>query len=115
MFLNLKTNQDAEQGGMYSASVVLTDASSGATLDTQTFTVQIQGEAGTSDQGTVGLGGFNSSTALYILINIILVVIAVFLIVLIFRGSSRRRKKKAASSTPKKMSDFEPAPKRRKK
>jgi hypothetical protein len=113
VFLNLKTNEDAEQGGMYSASVALTDAKSGVTLDTQTFTVQIEGEA-TPDKESLNIGKFSGSTALYVLIKVVLVVIAIFLVVLIFRGGSKKRKR-VASSTPKKMSDFEPAPKRRKK
>ncbi len=114
VFLNMKTNEDAEEGGMYSANVVLTDANTGATLDTQTFTVEIAAEQRAEGPG-LDFGNFTGSTALYVAINIILVVIAIFLIVLIFRGSGRKRAAKKASATPKKLADFEPAPKRRRK
>ncbi|HIJ11636.1 TPA: hypothetical protein HA278_06270 [Candidatus Woesearchaeota archaeon] len=106
VFLNMRTNEDIEVGAKYTASVVLKDSNTGETLETETFTVEIDGESKESSIPGIDLG--DSSLPLVIL-NIALVVIAIFLIKLIFSGNSR--KKRAA----KKLADFDNKTVRKKK
>ena len=94
VFLNMKANEDAEAGAMYTASVVVKDSNTGSVLETETFTVEVGNNAGASFE-------MNSKLPLTVL-NIVLVIVAVFLIKLIFSG---KRRKKASSK--KKMADFD--------
>jgi translation elongation factor EF-1beta len=100
VFLNMKTNDDAEEGATYTASVVLKDASTGSILETETFTVDVEGSQGT--EFTFGNIGGEDSKVFLVVLNVVLVIIAIFLIKLIF-GSGKKKK-----SRPKKMADFEP-------
>ncbi len=94
VFLNMKANDDAEAGAMYTASVVVKDSNTGSILETETFTVEVGNNAGASFE-------MNSKLPLTVL-NIVLVIVAVFLIKLIFSG--KRRKK---ASAKKKVADFD--------
>jgi|GEM_PF-827594 hypothetical protein len=94
VFLNMKANDDVEDGAMYTASVVVKDSNTGSILETETFTVEVGNDAGASFE-------MNSKLPLTVL-NIVLVIVAAFLIKLIFSG--KRRKK---ASTKKKMADFD--------
>ena len=100
VFLNMKTNDDAEEGATYTASVVLKDANTGSILETETFTVDVEGSEGT--EFTFGNFGGEDSKVFLVVLNVVLVIIAIFLIKLIF-GSGKKKKSK-----PKKVADFEP-------
>ena len=101
VFLNLKTTDNAEEGAAYTANVVLKDANTGSILETETFTVNVEG----APEGTgFTFGNFSGgdSKVFLIVLNVVLIVIAIFLIKLIF-GSGKKKKSK-----PKKVADFEP-------
>tara|TARA_Y100000310_G_scaffold345314_1_gene463673 strand:- start:2443 stop:4215 length:1773 start_codon:yes stop_codon:yes gene_type:complete len=104
VFLNFKTTDNIEEG-TYTATVALTDANTGATLETETFTVEI--EEGAKKLDAPGALFRDTSNALWVVLIIILVVIAVFLIKMIFSGSSQSNPK------AKKLADFEPVKKKK--
>ena len=101
VFLNLKTTENAEEGAAYTANVVLKDANTGSILETETFTVNVEG-APEGTGFTFGNFGGEDSKVFLIVLNVVLIVIAIFLIKLIF-GSGKKKKSK-----PKKVADFEP-------
>ncbi len=101
VFLNLKTNEDVEEGAAYTASIVLKSANTGSILETETFTVNIEESTGSTGISFSGLEGENSK-AFLIILNVVLIIIAIFLIKLIF-GSGKKKKSKT-----KKVADFEP-------
>lgn len=100
VFLNLKTTENAEEGAAYTANVVLKDANTGSILETETFTVNVEG-APEGTGFTFGKFGEEDSKVFLLVLNIVLIIIAIFLIKLIF-GSGKKKSK------PKKVADFEP-------
>ncbi len=100
VFLNLKTTENAEEGAAYTANVVLKDANTGSILETETFTVNVEG-APEGTGFTFGNFGGEDSKVFLLVLNIVLIIIAIFLIKLIFSSGKKKSK-------PKKVADFEP-------
>ncbi len=110
ILLNLKSKAKVD-AGKYSGIIVLKD-STGKTLETKTFTVDIAAKQGSSfDLGSV-FGGADSRV-FWIIGDIILIIVAIFFIRLIFTGGKKKQANKKLADYEAEMSRKKPSRRRK--